>query len=245
MHIGIVAKKIGLTRDAIRFYERSTLLPRPTRTAGGFRQYTENDVGTLEFIRQAQGLGFTLKEVGELLKLRRSRLQPCAPVRRRLERKLVQVRGKLVSLRRLERELKAALRDCHRGVQKRCARCPLLSRHGAQTREATMKIEVLHVAECPGHRVALRLVQDALAAAGITAEIREILVTDERAARELQFRGSPTIRIDGKDVAGDMRQPDTPFGFNCRWYFGSNESGLPPAEMVQRAIAKARQGKKS
>jgi MerR family copper efflux transcriptional regulator len=128
MRIGIVAKKIGLTRDAIRFYERSALLPRPTRTTGGFRQYTENDVDTLEFIRQAQGLGFTLKEVGQLLKLRRSRWQPCAPVRRRLERKLAQVRCKLASLRTLERELKVALRDCNRGVQRRSAPCPLLSR---------------------------------------------------------------------------------------------------------------------
>jgi len=108
-----------------------------------------------------------------------------------------------------------------------------------------MKIEVLHVAECPGHPVALRLVRDALAAAGITAEIHEILVTDERAARELQFRGSPTIRIDGRDVAEDMQQPDTPFGLSCRWYFGSNESGLPPAEIIQRSIAKARQGEES
>jgi DNA-binding transcriptional MerR regulator len=128
MHIGGVAKRIGLTPDAIRFYERSALLPRPTRTAGGFRQYTENDIETLEFIRRAQGLGFTLREVGELLELRRSQLQPCAPVRRRLERKLVQVRGKMANLRTLERELKAALCDCKPGLRRRSVRCPLLSR---------------------------------------------------------------------------------------------------------------------
>ncbi len=67
MQIGIVAKKIGLTADAIRFYERSSLLPRPPRTQGGFRQYGESDVETLRFIRRAQGLGFTLNEVRELL----------------------------------------------------------------------------------------------------------------------------------------------------------------------------------
>jgi DNA-binding transcriptional MerR regulator len=77
MHIGGVAKKIGLTPDAIRFYERNALLPRPSRTAGGFRQYADTDLETLRFIRQAQGLGFTLKEVRELLALRGSRLQPC------------------------------------------------------------------------------------------------------------------------------------------------------------------------
>jgi DNA-binding transcriptional MerR regulator len=128
MHIGGVAKRIGLTPDAIRFYERSALLPRPTRTAGGFRQYTENDIETLEFIRRAQSLGFTLREVAELLELRRRQLQPCAPVRRRLEHKLVQVRRKMANLRTLERELKVALRDCNPGLRGHSARCPLLSR---------------------------------------------------------------------------------------------------------------------
>ena len=128
MHIGSVARKIGLTPDAIRFYERSALLPRPPRTAGGFRQYSENDIEMLEFIRRAQGLGFTLSEVGELMKLRGSDLQPCAPVRRRLERKLLQVHRKLANLRTLERELKAALRDCNRGLRGHSAHCPLLYR---------------------------------------------------------------------------------------------------------------------
>jgi len=95
MHIGSVAKKIGLTPDAIRFYERNALLPRPPRSAGGFREFADTDVQTLGFIRQVQGLGFTLKEVRELLELRQRRLQPCAPVRRRLEQKLLHVHGKL------------------------------------------------------------------------------------------------------------------------------------------------------
>jgi DNA-binding transcriptional MerR regulator len=49
MQIGIVAKRIGLSVDAIRFYERNALLPRPPRTQGGFRQYAESDVETLIF----------------------------------------------------------------------------------------------------------------------------------------------------------------------------------------------------
>src|SRR5260370_26225648 len=54
MQIGIVAKRIGLSVDAIRFYERNALLPRAPRTQGGFRQYEENDVDTLAFIRRLQ-----------------------------------------------------------------------------------------------------------------------------------------------------------------------------------------------
>ena len=78
MQIGTIAKKIGLTADAIRFYERSSLLPSPPRSAGGFRQYGEGDVETLGFIRRVVGLGFTLREIKELLGLRHTRLQPCA-----------------------------------------------------------------------------------------------------------------------------------------------------------------------
>ena len=127
MHIGCVAKKIGLTPDAIRFYERNALLPRPSRTAGGFRQYADTDLETLRFIRQTQGLGFTLKEVRELLALRGSRLQPCAPVRVRLEKKLLQVRRKLSDLQTLQHELQTALSTCKKELHRRNPRCPLLS----------------------------------------------------------------------------------------------------------------------
>jgi DNA-binding transcriptional MerR regulator len=137
MHIGNVARKIGLTPDAIRFYERNALLPRAPRSAGGFRQYADADVETLEFIRRVQGLGFTLKEVRELLELRHRRLQPCAPVRRRLEQKLLHVRAKLVDLHNLEHELRTTLRACKGERRTRNARCPLLSESGALKPENT------------------------------------------------------------------------------------------------------------
>src|SRR5881296_3561251 len=132
MHIGSVAKKIGLTPDAIRFYERNALLPRPPRSAGGFREFADTDVQTLGFIRQVQGLGFTLKEVRELLELRQRRLQPCAPVRRRLEQKLLHVHGKLEDLQKLEHDLRAALHGCDKKLRKRSAHCPLLAGAGTQ-----------------------------------------------------------------------------------------------------------------
>ncbi len=126
MQIGAVAKRIGLSVDAIRFYERSALLPRLPRTQGGFRQYGENDVETLAFIRRVQGLGFKLSEIRGLLNLRGSRLQPCAPVRRRLQEKLVDVQRKLADLRKLEHELRIALRSCSKELRKRPAHCPIL-----------------------------------------------------------------------------------------------------------------------
>ena len=126
MQIGVVAKKIGLSVDAIRFYERNALLPSPPRTQGGFRQYGESDVETLGFIRRVQNLGFTLREIRDLLELRRNRLQPCAPVRRRLEEKLADAQRKLADLHKLEHELRLALRSCNKEFRKRPAHCPIL-----------------------------------------------------------------------------------------------------------------------
>ena len=127
MHIGSVAKKIGLTPDAIRFYERNALLPRAQRTQGGFRQFGEREVETLAFIRRVQRSGFKLSEIRSLLSLRGSGLQPCAPVRRQLQTKLIEVRRKLGELHKLERELRFALRSCERELRKRAPHCPILS----------------------------------------------------------------------------------------------------------------------
>jgi DNA-binding transcriptional MerR regulator len=126
MQIGTVAKRLGLSVDAIRFYERNALLPRLPRTQGGFRQYAESDVETLAFIRRVQGLGFKLREIRGLLNLRGNRVQPCAPVRHRLKEKLSDVRQRLADLQKLERELRLALRSCNRELGKRSAHCPIL-----------------------------------------------------------------------------------------------------------------------
>lgn len=147
MQIGKVAKKTGLSVDAIRFYERNSLLPSPSRTQGGFRQYGDSDVETLEFIRCAQGLGFTLNEIRELLALRHSRLQPCAPVRRQLEQKLVQVRRKLADMEKLEHELRLALRKCSEQMRRRSGRCPLLTRTTKRNGGGQARVKAQHPPE--------------------------------------------------------------------------------------------------
>lgn len=126
MRIGRVAKVTGLTPDAIRFYERNALLSPPPRTPGGFRQYGDADLETLAFIRRVQGLGFKLREIRGLLRLRGNRLQPCAPVRGKLQEKLLDVRGKIASLQKLEHELNLALQSCDRELRKRGDQCPIL-----------------------------------------------------------------------------------------------------------------------
>ena len=104
-----------------------------------------------------------------------------------------------------------------------------------------MRIEVLYVAECPSHPAAIKLVRDVLSAEGVSAEIREVLITDDRMATDFAFSGSPTIRVNGRDVAGESSNAKR-FALSCRLYPGSTEIGLPPVELVRRAVVEARKG---
>lgn len=78
--IGDLAKRSGVSTPTIRYYEEIGLLPKPHRSAAGYRRYSENAVDDLHFIRKAQALGFSLEEVGEILKLSRSGKTPCSHV---------------------------------------------------------------------------------------------------------------------------------------------------------------------
>lgn len=106
-----------------------------------------------------------------------------------------------------------------------------------------MKVEVLYVSQCPSHPAAVKLVKDILSAEGVATDIHEVLVGDEGMARELNFLGSPTIRINGRDVAG-ASQTATAFGLSCRLYPESKQIGLPPPELVHRAVQEARKAER-
>jgi MerR family transcriptional regulator, copper efflux regulator len=126
MQIGEVARRTSLTVDAIRFYEKRKLLPKADRSAGRFRLYTEGTVERLHFIQQMQGLGFSLREVGELIELRESKVKACESVRDLLKTKLADVRAKMRELMRLETELETDFRKCTRELnhRRRHAACP-------------------------------------------------------------------------------------------------------------------------
>ena len=130
MQIGEVAKRTSLTVDAIRFYEKRKLLPKAVRSAGRFRLYGEGTVERLHFIQQMQGLGFSLREVGELIQLPERKVDACESVRELLKAKVADVRAKQRELRHLESDLEADLRKCDRELNHRrrhaaCA-CPVL-----------------------------------------------------------------------------------------------------------------------
>jgi hypothetical protein len=113
--------------------------------------------------------------------------------------------------------------------------------HRSETGDREVNIEVLYVAECPSHPAAVRMVRDVLAAEGVATEVQEILVRDEEMARKLKFLGSPTIRVNGRDIAEETRNAQN-FALSCRLYLGSKHVGLPSAEMIHRAVIKAWQG---
>ena len=107
-----------------------------------------------------------------------------------------------------------------------------------------MKVEVLYVPDCPHHRSAVNQLRDVLSAEGVRTEISEVAVTDAKAAEEFRFRGSPTIRINGRDIAGESHSTLS-FALACRMYPGAKEAGVPPLEMMQRAVREARVGEKT
>lgn len=131
MQIGHIAKQTGLSVDAIRFYERNKLLAAPTRSEGGFRLYSSDDLAALQFIRSLQTLGFSLTEIREFVGLRTNGLRACSTVRKMLDGKLKDIHAKRVALVKLEDELKAALTKCNSQLKrtqgKKNGRCPVLT----------------------------------------------------------------------------------------------------------------------
>lgn len=99
-----------------------------------------------------------------------------------------------------------------------------------------MNVEVLYVADCPSHPAAVKLLKDILAAEGLPADVHEILVTDEQMACVLRFPGSPTIRINDRDVDPREGGDQANFSLSCRWHPGANRLALPSAELIRRAI---------
>jgi hypothetical protein len=106
-----------------------------------------------------------------------------------------------------------------------------------------VKVEVFYVLDCPHHPRVVQELRNILLAEGIVEEIHEVAVRNSSAAKEFKFRGSPTIRIDGRDVAGESEEHAL-YGLACRIYPGAKEAGVPPVEMIRRAVLKAHAGER-
>ncbi len=113
LSIGQLAKLSGVGVETIRFYERKGLIAEPARQASsGYRQYPLDAVRRIRFIRRAKDLGFTLREIQELLELEASPRSTCADVRIKAEAKLVDVHQKIQDLQRIEHALATLTKSC-------------------------------------------------------------------------------------------------------------------------------------
>lgn len=127
--IGKVAKGAGVGVETVRFYEREGLLPAPPRRPSGYRQYPLDTVRRIRFVLQAKELGFTLKEIKELLALRVGGPTRCSTVRARAEAKLENIDEKLAVLKRMRRTLRQLTRACESDTE--TDDCPILDALGA------------------------------------------------------------------------------------------------------------------
>ncbi len=123
LRIGQVAARAGLNPKTLRYYETVGLLPAPVREANSYRRYPAEVLSLLAFIRQAQGLGFTLEEIREVLAIRRRGEVPCSHVRSLLRQKVEELDRRLADLVALRRRIRRSLTEWGRRRMK-AAVCP-------------------------------------------------------------------------------------------------------------------------
>jgi len=123
--IGAVAKQAGVAIDTLRYYERQGIVARPPRTASNYRIYPEDTVRRVRFVKRAQELGFSLKQIKALLELRAAPQARCQDVRRRALEKISEIDEKMRSLRAMRRALSKLADECAspRGP---VSECPIL-----------------------------------------------------------------------------------------------------------------------
>jgi Hg(II)-responsive transcriptional regulator len=112
MTIARAARAAGVGVETIRFYERRKLIAQPRKPASGFREYDAETVTRIRFIRQAQELGFSLREIDELLSLRADPAADCAEVRAQAAAKRDEVTQKIANLERIRAALDSLIATC-------------------------------------------------------------------------------------------------------------------------------------
>ena len=109
LKIGDVSRRSGIGVEALRFYEKSGLLDRPSRTYSGYRVYGEDVLERLAFIKQAQALGFSLDEIRRIVEDARKGQSPCDEVREIVRRRMEELDERLRELQKYRRELRQTL----------------------------------------------------------------------------------------------------------------------------------------
>lgn len=126
--IGQLAKEVGVNVETIRYYQRRKLFPEPKRAHDRPRHYGEKDLTRLRFIKSAQRLGFTLKEVAELLAMFRP--MSCSKTRPLAAAKLEAIDERIRELQTMRKEFKKLLAACDANADD--SRCPIIERFAAR-----------------------------------------------------------------------------------------------------------------
>jgi MerR family copper efflux transcriptional regulator len=125
MNIGTVARRTGVPAKTIRYYEQIGLIGAATRSENGYRVYDDRDAETLRFIHHARGLGFSVKDVGELLALWRDRGRTAAQVKALALEHVREIDARIAELQRMRRAVQDLADCCHGGHR---PDCPILDR---------------------------------------------------------------------------------------------------------------------
>ena len=107
-----LAKEASVNQETIRYYERRGLIPKPPRNASGYRQYSLEDIARTKFIKRAQALGFSLKEISEILSLRMEPGTTCGDIKAKVEAKIEDVEQKIEDLQQMRQALLILVSKC-------------------------------------------------------------------------------------------------------------------------------------
>ncbi|MCD7098426.1 heavy metal-responsive transcriptional regulator [Stenotrophomonas sp. MMGLT7] len=123
--IGALARQSEVAIDTIRYYEREGLLPLPQRRASGYREYDARAVERVRFIRRAKGLGFSLREIGDLLELQGDREHGVEGIKQRAGKRLDELDRRIARLTETRDALARLVDECPGGGEPEC--CPILA----------------------------------------------------------------------------------------------------------------------
>ena len=117
MTIGKLAKAAGVGVETVRFYERKGLIRKPVKRETGYRTYSQEEVTRIRFIRRAQELGFTLREVKELVDLQAKRKITGGQMQKKADVKIAEIQKKITDLKKMEGSLRRLAQVCGEGEQ--------------------------------------------------------------------------------------------------------------------------------
>ena len=120
MNIGEAARHSGVSAKMIRHYEGIGLIQKATRTYSGYRTYAASDVHTLRFIRQARNLGFSIKQIEQLLGLWRNQRRPSSKVKALAQEHIAELDARIAEMQAMKRTLQELAEHCHGDERPEC-----------------------------------------------------------------------------------------------------------------------------